>query len=252
MSYKNNLFKPLVFPRVGHKANSLESTPIKIEAAFRIPGYRGLWQDTADWSMDAANFYTSRSARTPENLLNHVQRIIHHIRRKNTEDTYGAILDLFIVLKNHGRPLRERMLNYARPLLLGDRFDRLQQLLDKNLIVESAEIPESPRSVLSRGFVSPFRLVEKVNTDEALDSDPLSVSRSYMEYGQLDAARSVLETEVLNGSDNPEIHSDLIEIYRRSNDKINFQKIYPLLQIDQESLSLLWQGLDEFFASIDT
>jgi hypothetical protein len=251
MSYKNNLFKPLVFPGTGHKANSPYLTPIKIEPAFRIPGYRGLWQDTGNWSMDAANFYTSRSVRTPGNLLNHVQRIIHHIRRKNTEDTYGAILDLFIVLKNHGRPLRERMLNYARPLLQGERYDRLQQLLDKNFIKQD-EIPGSPRSVLSRGFVSPFRLVEKINVSEELDNDPLSESRSYMEYGQLDAARSVLETEVLNGSDNPEIHSDLIEIYRRSNDQINFQKIYPFLQFNQESLSLLWQELDNFFASIDT
>jgi hypothetical protein len=251
MSYKDIQLKPLVASRVDHRDISQEFPPVKIEAAFRIPGYRGLWLDTRNWSKEAANYYTASSSRTPENLLNHVQRIFHHIRHKNTEDTYGAILDLFIVLKNHGRPLRERMLNYARPLIQGERFDRLQQLLDENLLEQDA-IPASPRSILSQGFVTPYRLVEKVNVSEELDYDPLSASRSYMEYGQLDSARTVLESEILSGSVQPEIHSDLIEIYRRSHDKINFQKIYPLLQINQESLLSLWQELDEFFATSDT
>jgi hypothetical protein len=251
MSYKEIQFKPLVASRIDQRAISRELPQVKIEAAFRIPGYRGLWLDTRNWSHEAANYYTASSARTPENLLNHVQRIFHHIQHNNSEDTYGAILDLFIVLKKHGRSLRERMLNYARPLLQGERFDQLQQLLDDNL-QEQDTIPTSPRSILSPGFVSPYRLVEKVNVSEEPDYDPLSESRSHMEYGQLDSARSVLESEVLNGSVDPEVHLDLVEIYRRSHDKINFQKIYPLLQINKESLLLLWQELDEFFDSSDT
>jgi hypothetical protein len=251
MSYNDIQYKPLIASRDGHKGDSMELTAVKIEAAFRIPGYRGLWLDTQHWSNEASDFYTSRSARTPENLLNHVQRIFHHIRLKNTEDTYGALLDLFIALKNRGRPLRERMLNYARPVLQVDRFNHLQQLLDKNQSGQEA-IAESPRSILSRGFVSPYSLVEKVREKEDGDLDSLSESRSHMEYGQLDSARSVLESAVLSGNVDPEIHADLIEIYRRSHDRANFQKIYPLLQINKESLLLLWQELDEFFDSSDT
>jgi hypothetical protein len=250
MCYNCIQFKPLIVSRGGHNVSTLDLSPIKVEAAFRIPGYRGLWLDTCDWSKEAAYFFTSRSARTPENLLNHVQRIFHHIRLKSSEDTYGALLDLFIALKSRGRPLRERMLNYARPLLQHEHFDQLQELLDKKLS-EYEEIPVTPRSILSRGFVSPYRLVEKVKTSEERDLDPLSASLSHEEYRQLGAARSVLESEVLNGSMRQKTHTDLIEIYRRSHDKINFQKIYPLLQINQDSLLRLWQELDDFFASSD-
>ena len=247
MSY-NDQFKPLVALVTARQTNTFELSSMKIEAAFRIPGYRGLWLDTRNWSKEAANFYTALSARTPENLLNHVQRIFHHIRHKNTEDTYGAVLDLFIVLKNHGRPLKERMLNYARPLLRRKRFERLQQLLDTNLL-EQDKIPQSPRSVLCPGFVTPYRLVEKINFSREPNWDPIAEFNSYMEYGQLDSARSVLESEVLNGSVQLEVHSNLIEIYRHTQDRGNFHKVYPLLQIRKESLRHLWRELDDFFAA---
>ena len=249
MSYKDQ-FKPLVALVAAPQTHTFGLPSTKIEAAFRIPGYRGLWLDTRNWSKEAANLYTALSARTPENLLNHVQRIFHHIRHKNTEDTYGALIDLFIVLKNHGRPLKERMLNYARPLLLGERFERLQQLLDANLL-EQKKIPQCPRSVLSPGFVSPYRLVEKIKAVSDPNGDSCAEWRSYMEYGQLDSARLVLESEVLNGSVQPEIHSNLIEIYRQTRDKINFQKVFPHLQINKDSLRRLWQELDDFFTASD-
>ncbi len=156
--------KPLVTLKVKADFDNIStvSSSKNIEAAFRIPGYRGLWLDARSWNKEAANFYAARSARTPENLLNHVQRIMHHTRQKNAEGVYGAVMDLFIVLKNHGQPLRKRMLNYARPLLEEVQYKNFYQLLDKDASALDMLTPGNC-SILSKGFSGTFRLVEKLN-----------------------------------------------------------------------------------------
>ncbi len=156
-------FKPLVSLKVDTMANSPNPLSNEIEAAFRIPGYRGIWLDARNWNKEAASFLAARSARTPKNLLNQVQRIMHHIQQKNSEGVYGALVDLYIVLENHGRPLRERMLKYARPLLKEVQYEGLNQLLNEDASALDT-LPPANCSILSRGFSGTFRLVEKLNT----------------------------------------------------------------------------------------
>ncbi len=160
-------FKPLVVLTADSEVTQSDSLTDKVEAAFRIPDFRGLWLDTRSWSNEAANFFAARSARTPENLLNHVQRIMHHIKRNDTDGVYGALIDLFIVLKNHGTSLRERMLNYARPLLDEAQYDSLYRLLSEDVSTLD-QLPSGNCSILSKGFSGTFKLVEK------LDSSPQS------------------------------------------------------------------------------
>ncbi len=155
-------YKQLVSLITDSGSASPDSEARSIEAAFRIPGFRGLRLDTRNWNQQASSFFAFRSARTPKNLLNHVQRIIHHIQQKNPEDVYGALLDLFIVLENHGPALRARMLEYARPLLQPAQYDSLHKLLDGNTPARES-LPSAHRSMLSNGFSGTFRLVEKLN-----------------------------------------------------------------------------------------
>ena len=156
-------FKQLVSLKTDQKVNSPDLLLDTIEAAFRIPGYRGIQLDTQSWNKEAASFFAARSARTPENLLNHVQRIMHHIQQKNSEGVYGALMDLFIALKNHGPDLRERMLKYARPLLQKEQYDSLHQLLNEDAS-RLETLPPVNCSMLCKGFSGTFRLVEKINT----------------------------------------------------------------------------------------
>ncbi len=242
----NTPFKPLVNSIKDSTYQPDLELPCGIETAFRIPGSGRLRLNTSNWNREATNFFTARSARDPENLFNHAQRIIHHIQQKNTEGAYGALLDLFIVLKHHGRPLRERMLQYASPLLQEEQYQRLHRLLD-NEKWNKLSLPSSNFSILSSGVDGSRPLVEKNFQPSDTRYNRLNESRSYMENGQLIAAKTVLETAVLNGSLETDIHKDLIDLYRRTYDKIGFLKIYPQLQIQQKSLTILWKELNDFF-----
>ena len=162
---KNIQGKPLVSLIADQTETLSNQGPLskQVEAAFHLPDYRGLRLDTQTWSEQAASFYAARSARTPENLLNHVQRVIHQIQLKNSEGIYGALLDLFIVLKSRGKPLRIRMLKSAKPLLKAEWFEQLNLTLDKG-ITELNTMPLSRFSILSKGCRGTQPLVEKIDS----------------------------------------------------------------------------------------
>ena len=238
--------KPLVIIKAEHVEEHQEASAYPVEPAFRIPGYRGLWLDTRKWHRQAASFFVSRSARTPTDLRNHVQRINHEIRRKNPDGVYGAILDLFIILKDRGHPLRARMLKNARHLLKHEWFEQLSQRLDKGL-TELDAMPLSHSSILSKGYAKSLKLVEKIDAEPVHHWDALQEARSHLEYDQVDQARCVLEAAVLKGSIRLDIHEDLLEIYKHTRDRSNFLKIQQQLTTKDYSLLRLWHRLAAFF-----
>lgn len=238
--------KPLVSIKAERAAEHQETSAYPVEPAFRIPGYRGLWLDTSRWHRQAASFFASRSARTPADLRNHVQRINHQIRHKNPDGVYGALLDLFIILKDRGHPLRARMLKNARHLLQDEWLEQLSQRLDKG-ITELDAMPLSHSSILSKGCAKSLRLVEKIDAGSVHGWDALQEARSHLEYDQVDQARCVLEAAILQGSIRLDIHEDLLEIYKHTRDKSNFLKMQRQLTTKDHSLLRLWHRLAAFF-----
>lgn len=241
-----NLSKSLVSIKAEHNAGFGDPPVYPVEAAFLLPGYKGLWLDATSWNREAANYFISRSARNPRDLRNHVQRINHQIQQKNPDGVYGALLDLFIILKDRGRPLRERMLKSARQLLRDEWFETLNQRLDRG-ITELDAMPLSHSSILSKGCAGSRRLVEKIGDSAALDWDTLQEARSYLEYGQVDQAQSLLETAILQGSLRLDIHKDLLEIYKHARDRSNFLKMHRQLDTTDQSVLRLWRKLAAFF-----
>lgn len=158
----SNQYRPLISIEAGYTPIYSEPDAVTFGGeAFSIIGYTGLWINERSSTVQAGNFFASRSARTPGNLLNHVQRINHQILKKSPEGVYGAILDLFIVLRDRGRPLRERMLSQSRSLLNNEWFVQLDQRLEQG-ITELDALPPCHTSLLSRGISGTHRLVKKV------------------------------------------------------------------------------------------
>lgn len=172
-------------------------------------------------------------------LLNHVARINSQIKENKSEETYGALLDLFIILESDGRMLRERMLNKARSVINPQQFDFLQQQL-KQGITELEIVPQSHTSTLIDEFLTSDDLSQ--NIESGYELNVLQAARDLLEHGQIDSARSVLESAVLNGELKLEVHEDLLEIYRETNDTDNFSRVWKQLHLNNRSLSHLWEG----------
>lgn len=238
----------LVISGKDNKNTPAKDPPVNIEAAFRIAGNRGLRLNTSNWDQQASHFFSARTASDPENLLNHVQRIMHHIQLKNTDGAYGALLDLFIVLKHRGRPLKERMLQYTTPLLQQQQYARLQRLLD-NKTWDMFSLAGSNGSVLCSGLDGSQALVERNLPTSDSRYNQLNEARSYLQNGQLTAAKKVLESAVVDGCTETDMHNELIDLYRRTHDKTGFLKIYPQLKHLQQPLTALWQQLNSYFAA---
>lgn len=228
--------------------NNQSITDQAVEPVFRIADATDLSLDTQGWDQAAGDFMSYRVARIPGDLRNHVQRINHSIAAGDPENVYGAVLDLFIVLKDKGQPLRSRILHTAQPLLPKFCYTHLLRRLKKG-ISEQDTVPPSDVSVLSRGHLGLHEVVTKSGTSRTRNISPLEEARSHMEYGQLDAARSVLESAVLTGSLEEAVHEDLIEIYIRTDDKPGFLKTQRQLNFEGSSSSVLalWREFEAFF-----
>lgn len=213
-----------------------------IDAAFYIPGCQGLVLNVAGWSKNIAGFLAHAIARTPNDLRCHVQRINFFISKKDEENLYGSLLDLFIILADRGYPLRKRMLNAARPLLRKDYYQTLQQHIDNGLTVNNGVVG-SRTSVLSSRLASPPRLIERADAKKTTIRDPLEEAHDHLEYGQVDAARQVLEAAINETPDRHELYQELLGIYKCTNDQERYQTMREQLEVGDSPVLQSWLAL---------
>ncbi len=188
-----------------------------IEAAFYIPAGNRLQFDATGWHGKAADYLTFAVTRFPNDLRNHVRRITLLLRHENKAGLRGALVDLFIALRGKGRPLRERMLATSKPVLREEDYCFLAKFLDTELS-ELDALPSPRHSVLSKGVTGISQLVQRHHIRNAVAQDPLAQARDHIEYGQLNAAMDVLEAAVLKTPSRSDLQSELLEIYRATNE----------------------------------
>ena len=217
-----------------------------IEAAFRIPGTTHLQLKVHDWGGKAAEYLDHAVARTPGDLRGHVQRINLHIQRNDAEAVYGALLDLFIILTDRGRPLRERMLKLSRTVLSEERYRFLAQRLEVGIMATDAVLP-SGTSLLGKGLSGTNWMVTKLDASKAPAQDPLEEAHDHLEYGQIDEARQVLEATILKEPGRSELHHDLLEIYKSTNARVSFLAMRQRLNTDANPVADAWRELAAFF-----
>ncbi|MEN8166364.1 MAG: hypothetical protein ABFR65_02680 [Pseudomonadota bacterium] len=217
------------------------------DAAFRVPGNTHLQLNMHAWCDKAVEYLDHAISRTQNDLRSHVQRVYLYIDKKDADTVYGALVDLFIILKESGRPLRERMLEASRTVLGEKRYRFLVQHLDSGIRATDA-VPPSRTSLLSKGLSGTNQLVMKQNSREISQQDPLEVAHDHLEYGQIDEARKVLEMAILREPHRPELHQDLLEIYRSTNAREPFLAMRRRLNADNSPLADTWQKLALAFA----
>lgn len=217
------------------------------DAAFRIPGNTQLKLKVHEWCDIALEYLDHAISRTQNDLRSHVQRVYLYMSKKDADAVYGALVDLFIILKESGRPLRKRMLEASRSILGEERYRFLLRHLDAGIRATDA-VPASRTSLLSKGLSGTNQLVTKHTTREVSQQDPLDAAHDHLVYGQIDDARQVLEAAILREPLRLELHLDLLEIYRSTNARKLFLAMRRQLNTDCSPVADAWQKLAVVFA----
>jgi hypothetical protein len=193
-------------------------TPFPLpEPAFRYTNSRRL--TAADGDAQAADYFAFLITRRPGDLLSHVHRISLHWHQRKGEQVFGALVDLFIALGPAGQSLRKRLLRQAMPVLKPTQ----QRLLHASMVFglkATDALPEQPRdSVLLRGMLGGAPVVQLARQDTSIHSeDTLAEAQAFLEFGQVEEARDVLEHAVLREPQRSELQQHLLEIYTHALD----------------------------------
>lgn len=218
-----------------------------IEPAFILPDESCLQISIDNNNEKARDFLIYAVARHPGDLRRHVQRINLNIKSVDPDGLYGALLDLFIILKERGRSLRERMFKLSKPILDEDRYQFLFQYLDRNITAIDV-VPPTRSSLFSKGIVGTKQLVLKLDNRAEPERDPLEEADAYLEYGQVDEAQQVLEKAILQNPSRKALYDDLIGIYRRTDARQSFLMMQEQLNTNLALVPDSWHQLEEYFA----
>jgi len=184
-----------------------------------------------------------RVSRAPKSLRAHLERIHFCFSHYLNEQLYAALADLLIVLNHSGRALSKRMILGSRSRLTESQFQALRQVLSSRGAVES--LPSNRFTLFSKGLQSTSALVRVVEDSSVSELDPLQLARDYVEFSQLDEATRVLEQAILTRPERPELHSELLTLYRSTRDRIGFKRIHDELIRVGASLPPEWAQLQD-------
>ncbi len=186
--------------------------------------------------------------RNKNDLRTHVQRIQIFIKEQQTEATYSALVDLFLVLKSNGLALRKRMLANARSTLTTQQFTALKMLLLDGLNTES-DVPYAKLTLLTQGrMVEPHQdFIQKITAKTEVAISPIEEAMSYIQHGQLEQAQATLQIAILHNPRQLELHYDLLEIFNKTEDKVQFSFCYKQLLEHNIVLPPQWREMAHRF-----
>ncbi|NOQ17125.1 MAG: hypothetical protein GQ581_08705 [Methyloprofundus sp.] len=196
-----------------------------------------------DTSEEALKLLVFAIRKNPKDLMAHMQRIMICYEHKEEAQLYAAVADFFVVLKDAGLAIKQRMIMGVRGKLSADaRQSLLDGINDNRLVVGNTYC------VLTSGIASYSEMVfTPVESKVDLVHDPLQIARDYIEYSQLEQAQKVLEDAVLSDPERVEIHNDLLELYRLTNNNDGFNEIYTALSDVHHPMKAQWNDLKTYF-----
>jgi len=210
------------------------------EVFFLMSSNPTLDVNLSDVDQKALHYLQHKISRNPDDLRSHVQRIELNVRLKYTDGVFGSILDLFIALSDKGIAIRRRMLSIARPQLSVIHRVFLSHSLKTGLSSKDI-MPTTACSALTAAHTGIQSLV--VNGDAIKDDviDPLIVAQEHIDKVEINAAREILERAVISQPWRVELHSELLGIYRATQDSDGIQKMFSKLSESSIPDPALWE-----------
>ena len=208
-----------------HNLNSSLTT----EVMFLISNNSTLRLRLGDYNKHALAHLKHKIARRSCDLLSHIQRIYLTIETLDQDGLYGALLDLFIALETKGFYLRKRLLVQSRLCLTEEHFQALHEQLGSG-ITAADPMPITNSSVLTKGYIGTNLFIKRrpLARTKTL-RDPLIEDTDYLEYGQVQEARRLLERAVMKEPWRRDLQDELLEIYRVTRDGKNCDAMYERL-----------------------
>ena len=119
-----------------------------LDPAFRfLPGNHDLLPDPPDQAM--LDLLSYSVARSPGDLISHTRRILLSKARGDADQTFGALVDLFIAVGPKGQSLRRNMLQRCLDVITAEQQAWLQQHIEQGLF--PADVSNCPHSRLAAG-----------------------------------------------------------------------------------------------------
>lgn len=206
--------------------------------AFTLPQERRLQfasgNPSAVW-----RFLSHHICRYPQDLRAHTQRILLAHREAALHDRLaGSLLDLFIALGKAGAQLKGHLLERVG----GQLPEAERQALETLLQQEGDAGHWLAGSVLATGQGGrPVQLVTVQRTAAVAQyASVMDEVLACLEYGQVDAARGLLELEVLAGRADDVMQQELVNIYEHTRDKDALSRMVKHMQDKGQAVPPLW------------
>ncbi|MDQ7072637.1 MAG: hypothetical protein Q9N32_02580 [Gammaproteobacteria bacterium] len=184
--------------------------------------------------------------RNPNDLRSHTQRIVIFIEQHQPIALFSSLIDLFLILGEKGVALRKRMLLSAKHVLAEHQFELLRHAFLTGLNKEIA-LSEASQSLLRTGSKNTSPFIQKTVPNSQSSLDPIQQAQSYLEYGQIDEARLLLQEIIIEEPQQLVCHQELVSIFKKLADKDLFISFYKQLLESDMQLPLIWQQLAEEF-----
>ncbi len=202
------------------------------------------WTSDTYKDVDIYQQIAAKVLEKPKQLLSHIQRIYFTSDCDSSEQLYAALVDLLCILDGKGRALSQRMISATQSQLTSQQFATLCNAIKKQDI---SLLSENKYSLLTKGLVGTDRqLIEQ--SIESTVHDPLIIARDYIEFSQLDAAIETLENSILKSPNREELQTELLQLYKVTNNSDSFTTTHLLLKKKEMTLSHEWQNLAEYFS----
>jgi hypothetical protein len=183
-------------------------------------------------------------ASNPKNLIAHTQRIFFCYHENLPVQLTAALVDLMIALGARGASLKNRMLIGAKSKLDAEQWQLLQDTSQPEKL-----LPVVPFALLTTGIVGVKQLVKQNQNADAQSNSPdaLTLARDYINYSQLEEAKTVLESAILKNIDADDLQHELLVLYRSTQDVAGYWSMVGLLAESDNPHQYLWDELRSSF-----
>jgi hypothetical protein len=186
-------------------------------------------------------------ARTPRQLIAHIQRIYYCYSADLSEQLFAALVDFLVILDRRGARISRRMIKGARSKLSREQYMLLQAFMVNEMDV--ALLAGNQYSIFTRGLIGTQNLVRLIDASDEQTYDPLDLARDYIEYSQLTEAKDVLERAIISEPHRLELHQGLLELYKSTHDVSGLKKMVELFATLDIAMPDGWNELLAIFMS---
>lgn len=191
-------------------------------------------------SLTAWRMLSRHVARYPNNLRVHTQRILLAEDSMLRHCLKGALIDLSLSLNGKGEYFSHQLLEMIKDSLSDEDYSYFKKSFGEESKNRKKYQNWVNGSVMANGADDGKLLVTFDRGEQEAFSSKLEEARSCMEYGQLEEAIDILETEMLSHPDDRDIEAELLNLYQYMRDKSRFDNLSNKLKEQNVEFSEAW------------